>query len=396
MVALLACQKNLFKIPEDICYLNSAYMGPLPIATLEAGQSALEMRACPTTIQPQDFFVHADRVRERCAKLVNTSSDSIAFISTAAYGIATVAKNISFSAGQNIVILAEQFPSNVYTWRNLQTLGVQIRTVARPVNTEKSVNKEKSDQGNSESQNWSDAVIAAIDGNTALVAVETAHWTDGTLFDIARIGAAAHGVGAWMLVDGTQTVGAQPFDFSNANTDALIVHSYKSMLCNYGLGFAAFSQRMRDASPLEESWLLRKGSEDFSRLVDYQDEYAPGMRRFDTSTRANPSLILMLDQSTRLLGEWQPTRIREYTLSIARKFVASAQHHGYSIEEESNRAGNIFGIRPPNGTDLNAIRVKLAEQKIYVSVRGSAIRISPHVYNHEGDFARLAEVLGIG
>jgi selenocysteine lyase/cysteine desulfurase len=379
MLAPLACQSNLFRIPKDVCYLNSAYMGPLPIPVIEAGQAALEMRACPTALQAKDFFVPADRVRERCAKLVNATSESVAIISTAAYGIATVAKNVKFSRGQNIVILAEQFPSNVYAWRNLFAQGIEIRTVARPTSGE----------------NWSEAVIDTIDKNTALVAIETAHWTDGTLFDVASIGLAAHRVGAWMLVDATQTAGTHPLDFSTANIDALIVHSYKSMLCNYGLGFAVFSERMSAGSPLEESWILRKGSEDFSRLVDYQDEYAQGMRRFDTSTRANPMLIMMLDKSCELLQEWQAPRIREYTLSISRDFVKAARESGFSIAEESMRAGNIFGIRPPAGSDLDAIRVKLAEQKIYVSVRGSAIRVSPHVYNTTEDFSRLASALGV-
>ncbi len=379
MFSPLACQSDQFSIPKEVCYLNSAYMGPLPNAVLEAGHAALNLRACPTAIQSQDFFTPAERVRERCAKLVHADAESVALISTAAYGIATVAKNVKFSPGQNIVILAEQFPSNVYTWRNLRNQGVSIRTVARPALN----------------QSWSEALIAAIDINTALVAIETAHWTDGTLFDVPSIGLAAHQVGAWMLVDGTQTVGAHPFDFATANIDALIVHSYKSMLCNYGLGFAVFSARMRDASPLEESWLLRKGSEDFSRLVDYQDEYAPGMRRFDTSTRANPSLIMMLDKSCELLSDWQAERIRAYTIDIARDFVEAAQNKGYNIEEESKRAGNIFGIRPPAGTDLDAIRLKLAEQKIYLSVRGSAIRVSPHVYNNREDFSRLAHALDL-
>jgi selenocysteine lyase/cysteine desulfurase len=379
MFSALTCQSDQFSIPKDVCYLNSAYMGPLPKAVVEAGQVALQLRACPTEIQASDFFSPAERVRERCANLVNADRESVALISTAAYGIASVAKNVKFSAGQNIVILAEQFPSNVYPWRNLRSQGVSIRTVARPM----------------PGQSWSQAVIEAIDIDTALVAIETAHWTDGTLFDVPSIGLAAHRVGAWMLVDGTQTVGAHPFDFATANIDALIVHSYKAMLCNYGLGFAVFSPRMQGASPLEESWLLRKGSEDFSRLVDYQDEYAPGMRRFDTSTRANPLLIMMLDKSCELLSDWQAERIRAYTLSIARDFVKAAQNKGYGIEEESKRAGNIFGIRPPTGTDLDAIRLKLAEQKIYVSVRGTAIRVSPHVYNNREDFSRLASALNL-
>jgi selenocysteine lyase/cysteine desulfurase len=375
----LTCQREAFNIPKDVCYLNAAYMGPLSNAVVEVGQQALALRACPTGITPSDFFVHAERVRERIATLVNADPESVAFISTAAYGIATVVKNITAHKGQNIVILAEQFPSNVYVWRKFIESGVELRTIARPPRP----------------QSWSQKVAEAIDENTIVVAIETAHWTDGTLFDVPAISAVARAVGAWVVVDGTQTVGAHPFDFKQSGVDALIVHSYKSMLCNYGLGFAVFSERMQNVSPLEEGWLMRRGSEDFSRLVDYQDEYAAGMRRFDTSTRANIGLILMLDKACEQLLTWQPKRIREYTMSIARDFVQSARKAGYEIDDEESRASNIFGIRPPKGTDLNAVRERLANEKIYVSVRGSAIRIAPHVYNSEGDFERLAAALSV-
>ncbi len=375
----LSCQRREFNIPKDVCYLNAAYMGPLSNAVVEAGQQALATRACPIGITPSDFFVHAERVRERFAKLVNAHPESVAFISTAAYGIATVAKNIVARKGQNIVILAEQFPSNVYAWRKFVEAGIEIRTVARPPRP----------------QVWSEKVAEAVDENTVVVAIETAHWTDGTLFDVPTISAIAHRVGAWMVVDGTQTIGAHPFDFQQSGVDALIVHSYKSMLCNYGLGFAVFSARMQHASPLEEGWLMRHGSEDFSRLVDYQDAYATGMRRFDTSTRASIGLIMMLDKACEQLLTWQPRRIREYTQSIASDFVVSARNSGYEIDAEENRASNIFGIRPPKGTDLNVVRDRLTREKIYVSVRGSAIRIAPHVYNSKEDFDRLAAALSV-
>jgi selenocysteine lyase/cysteine desulfurase len=379
----LDCQASLFNIPEHVCYLNSAYMGPLPNATALAGKNAIDLRACPTAITPPDFFQPADRVRKKLAQLVNADAESIAFIPTAAYGIATVAKNINPRAGQNIVILGEQFPSNVYSWRAMQQTGVQIRTVAKPNGA----------QGGA--AQWSQAVIAAMDKDTVLVAIESAHWTDGTLFDLKKIGDAARRLNAFFLVDATQTVGAYPLDFKSMSVDALVVHSYKSMLSNYGLGFAVFSERMQNAQPIEHSWLLRHGAEDFSRLIDYQDEFAPGMRRFDTSTRANPILLMMLESSCDLLLSCGAQRICDYTQSIASEFIERARRCGYSVASQQERAGNIFGIRPPQGTDLDQIRARLALDKIYVSVRGSAIRISPHIYNKETDFQRLGMALGL-
>jgi selenocysteine lyase/cysteine desulfurase len=388
----LTCQRDQFSLDpnnEGHIWLNSAYMGPLPLATQRAGQAALAMRAFPVAISPKDFFAPAERVRATLAKLVNANAESIAFVPNVANGMAIVAKNFVPKRGQNVVLLGEQFPSNVYPWRDWRDVGVELRTVAAP-DAPWSVQLSAKQ---SRAQLWNEAILNAIDANTAMVSIEQAHWTDGTLFDLVRIGARAREVGALFVIDVTQTVGAMPFDCAAIKPDALIVHSYKSMLSNYGLGFAVFSEKFANAKPLEESWLMRAGSENFARLVDYQDDYDRGMRRFDTSLRANPSLIGMLGASAELLLEWQPARIREYLLGIERDFVTRVREIGFEVADEEERAANIFGLKLPPGLDVEACRAILASEKIHVSVRGSAIRISPHVYNDANDLSRLADVL---
>jgi selenocysteine lyase/cysteine desulfurase len=364
-------------------------MGPLPLATQRAGQAALAMRAFPVSITPKEFFAPAEHVRAMLAKLVNANIESIAFVPNVANGMAIVAKNFVPKRGQNVVLLGEQFPSNVYPWRDWRDAGVELRTIAAP---DAPWSARLSGEP-SRAQRWNEAIVDAIDANTAMVSIEQAHWTDGTLFDLLRIGARAREVGALFMIDATQTVGAMPFDCAAIQPDALVVHSYKSMLSNYGLGFVVFSDKFANAKPVEESWLMRAGSDNFARLVDYQDDYDRGMRRFDTSLRANPSLISMLGASAELLLAWQPGRIREYLLGIERDFVTRVREMGFEVTDEEERAANIFGLKLPSGLDVEACRSMLAAEKIHVSVRGSAIRISPHVYNDANDLSRLVDVL---
>lgn len=384
----LLCQRDLFSIPGGQCYLNSAFMGPLPRLVEQAGVAALAARASPAGLTPQDFFEPAERTRKLCAQLVNADPERLAFVPTAAYATAIVAKNWHPKAGQNVVMLGDMFPSNVYPWRNWRTQHVEMRTVYPPA-----VPWTSRLTGASRAALWNEAVMCAIDPDTTLVAVEPAHWTDGTLFDLERIGSRCREVGAAFVIDATQTVGAMPFDVQRIQPDALVVHSYKSMLSNYGLGFAVFSDRFLDASPLEESWLMRSGSENFARLVDYEDQYAKGMRRFDTSLRANPTLIAMLEAACRLLIEWQPSRVREYLLKIERQSVERMRSAGFEIADEAERCANLFGVKLPDGLNPEACRQHLAEQQIHVAVRGGTVRVSPHVYNDEHHLAQLAEAL---
>lgn len=380
---MLTCQKHLFSLPADITYLNSAYMGPLPLPVQEASARGLRLRAVPSQLSANDFFEPPERVRKLAARLVNADPESVAIVPTAAWGTAIVANNMRPGSGQNVVVLDEQFPSNVLPWRKWTDRGVEIRYVKVSAKT-------ALDQ---RSAAWSQAVLAAIDQNTALVAIEQAHWTDGSLFDLVAIGQAARAVGAMYVIDVTQTIGAYPIDARAIGADALIAHCYKSMLCHYGLGFVVLGKRLLNGQPIEQSWLLRKGSEDFSRLVDYQDDYAPGARRFDTSVRANPVLILALEAALELMLDWGAQNITNYTRAISRGFCQALPQLGLRAADESTRPGNIFGLHAQQNLPLEAVRMALAEQKVYVSIRGSAIRVSPHVYNDEADFDRLYSAL---
>lgn len=387
----LLCQRALFSIPHEHCYLNSAFMGPLPRPVEQAGAAALTARAAPIGLTSKDFFEPAERTRDLCAQLVNADPERVAFIPTAAYAMAIVAKNLRPRSGQNVVMLGDMFPSNVYAWRNWRSDNVEMRTVVAPQAPQAPWASQA--LGASRAAHWNHAVIDAIDAQTVLVAVEPAHWIDGTLFDLERIGRRCREVGAAFVIDATQTVGAMPLDVQRLQPDALVVHSYKSMLSNYGLGFAVFGDRFANGNPLEESWLMRAGSENFARLVDYEDGYAQGMRRFDTSLRANPILIAMLEAACRLLIDWQPGRVRDYLLQIERRSVERLRALGFKVTGDSERCANLFGVKLPAGMDPEACRQHLMQQKIHVAVRGDTVRVSPHVYNDEQDLERLVTAL---
>jgi selenocysteine lyase/cysteine desulfurase len=371
----------LFDIPREVCYLNGAYMSVIPRSVRETGQRALLRRAAPWEVGAADFFEPAEAARRLIGDLIGASPEHIAFVPSAANAIATVAKNAAIGPDREIVLLADQFPSNVYSWRKLAAAGPRIRIVEPPAGADRA-------------RRWNERLLSSIGSTTGLVAIESAHWTDGTLFDLVAVGRRCREVGAWFVVDATQTIGIEPIDVGAIFADALVVHPYKSLLADYGLGFAYFGERLAGGSPLEESWLMRRGSEDFSRLVDYQDDYAPGMRRYDTSLRVNLSLVSVLTAALELFRQWQVSRVRRYCGEVSRKLIESARSAGYAVPEDAEHAAHMFGIRPPAGTDLEALRRALQANRVYVSVRGDAMRVSTHVYNDDVDIGRFAEVVG--
>jgi selenocysteine lyase/cysteine desulfurase len=380
---MLTCQKDFFSLPDDLHYLNGAYMSPLSKAVEAAGIRGMAQKAIPSRIRADDFFSQCDLARERFAAIVNADPQRVAIIPAASYGISTVARNLNPQAGQHIVILHEQFPSNVYPWRGFRERGVQLTTVA-PSGTEERGRK------------WNDNILEAITADTAIVALAHVHWTDGTRFDLETIGQRARDVGAALVIDGTQSIGALPFDVQQLQPDALIVAGYKWLMGPYGIGLAYYGERFDHGTPLEDNWIARQGSEDFSRLVDYQDSYAPGVIRYDMGERSNPILIPMLVQAMEDVLGRGVSRIQDYCADLVRGVLPEIADLGYRVEDDAWRGSHLFGIRLPQEVSLERLNESLSRQNVMVSVRGDAVRVSPNVYNDRSDMDALVQALRHG
>ena len=380
---MIACQKNEFSLPEDEHYLNCAYMAPLSRAVEAAGVDGVRRKRVPTRISPEDFFRESRRVRELFARLVNSPEPNrIAIVPSVSYALATVALNTSRVAGGNIVVGKEQFPSNVYAWRSLcAEAGMELRTVAPPV--------ESIGRG----EEWNRRLLEAIDERTSVVALGHVHWTDGTLFSLERLGARAREVGAALVVDGTQSVGALPFDVRRFQPDLLVCAGYKWLMGPYSIGVAYFGPRYDGGRPLEQNWISRAGSENFGGLVEYTDEYQPAALRYDVGERSNFILLPMLIAALEQVLGWRPEKIQEYCGALTDELVREARELGWAVEDEEWRASHLFGLRAPAGVQLSRVEQLLREHRVLLSRRGTALRVSPHLYNDAGDVEALRAVL---
>jgi selenocysteine lyase/cysteine desulfurase len=374
---LLPSQRALFDIPSDIAYLNAAYMGPLPKVAAEAGVLGMRAKLTPWTIAPVDFFTESEAVRGLFGRLVNATVNDIAIVPSVSYGMAVAANILAPKAGQTIVTLAEQFPSNIYPWIELaKARGAQFINIPRPGDDD-----------------WTSLVLEQITGNTAIVALPHCHWTDGGLLDLVAIGAACRKVGAALCIDATQSMGVMPFDVKTIQPDFLVSGGYKWMLGPYSFGYLYVAPRWQSAVPLEHNWIARKDSENFAGLVDYKSEFQPGARRFDVGERSNFALTPAAKASLELLLDWGTARIYATLKSRNDKVAERARAElGLDTVPADRRAGHYLGLRFPEGVPAD-LPAKLAAEKVFVSVRGKAMRVTPHVYTTDEDIERLFGVL---
>ncbi len=373
----LDSQRHLFDIPDDITYLNCGYMSPLMHAVRDAGVVGLTRKCYPWMISSRDFYTGSDALRDAFASLVHAEPEDIAIEPSASYGMSTAAKNLPLSKGQSVIVVEDQFPSHVYPWRErAKEVGAEVRTLKRPMDDD-----------------WNETVLAAIDSTTAVLAIPQCHWTDGGLFDLERLSSVCREKGIGLALDVTQSAGAYPIDVRTIKPDFMTAATYKWLMGPYSLGLLYVSKRWQEEGrPIEHNWIHRKNSENFARLVDYEDEYESGAVRFDVGERSNFALVPAAEAGIRQILEWGVENVAETLSGLTETIAERARALGLDSVPADKRASHYLGLKMDGGLPADLL-AKLAARRVYVSVRGASIRVTPNVFNDARDADRLLAAL---
>ena len=375
---MLPSQRHLFDIPDNIAYFNCASNSPQLIESRERLIKGSTFKCHPWQRTPNHFFDDAETIRTLAAEIFGGDADGYAIVPAASYGISTAARAIepSLKAGDQILIIAEEFPSNVLPWlRIAKETNAQIVTVAKPDN-----------------ENWTEAILGKINSNVKVVAISACHWTNGEYIELPPIANACRNIAATLVVDATQVLAAMPFSMTELQPDFLVAAGYKWLLSPYGFSLMYVSERWRDARPLEESWLGRQKANSFVELVKYSDAYMPGARRFDVGEKCTPTILPGAIAALEQIEKWGIDNIASSLLAINQKITAQLDQLEFKIAKSKNRCPHMFGAMLPEHYKGDLV-AKLAEQNIYLSQRGKFIRFAPHLHNNEQDINHLLNAL---
>lgn len=375
---ILPCHKHFFEIPDDIIYLNCSYLAPMFEAMKNAGVEGVMRKKRPWEIKAKDFFEQSTQLKQLFAKIVNAQAQDIAIVPSVSYGIGVAANNILSNSRQNVVVLEEQFPSNIYPWRSKNT---KIITVQRPAN-----------------HDWTQGVLEAINDETAVVAIPQCHWTDGSFVDLDKIGSVCRGKNIALVIDATQSLGIFDFDVQKIQPAFVVAAGYKWLLGPYSLGYMYVHPDYQQSLPLEYNWLSRKGSENFSQLVNYTDEYAPGANRFDVGERNNFILLPMAIAALQQILDWKVENIFCSVVSLVDTIIECihqrnlTEKYDFEIIPQNFRCGHILGLRFKSSLPED-LGNKMAEHNVFVSIRSNVIRVSPYIYNSKLDCEKFVQIL---
>jgi selenocysteine lyase/cysteine desulfurase len=300
----------------------------------------------------------------------------MAIVPSASYGIATAALSLPVSKGQHILVLDEQFPSNYYPWQRLaEDRGARLKVVAWP-----------------EDGDWTSAVLNSLTDDVAIAALPNVQWTSGGKLNLVRIAEACRKIGAALALDLTQSLGALPFSVRDVQPDFAVAANYKWLMGPYTTGLLYVAPKWHDGRSLEENWIVRANARDFASLILYTQAYDQGARRFDMGERSNFGLLPAATHAMKQLMEWGISEISDTSGALNRQIATQAAELGFSSPAEALRAPHYLCLRRKAGIPPGLSEI-LARQKVFVSVRGSSVRVTPHVYNSTMDVERLIQCL---
>jgi selenocysteine lyase/cysteine desulfurase len=373
---MLENQKQLFDIPDGMTYLACASYSPLLKSVREAGIGGLDRKFHPWTIRPAELVEESEIARELFANLIGAKADDVAIIPSTAYGVATAAENMTLGKGRKIIILEDQFPSNVYAWRRMaEESEGNVVVVARPGDWD-----------------WTSAVLAQLDSDTDIVALPPCHWIDGSRLDLGVIGKRCRELGASFVIDATQAVGAMNIDVDDLQPDYLLCSGYKWLLCPYTISFLYAAPHRHNDRPLE----IHGQNRGFGSLpdghLDYFEGFKTGARRFDMGERNNFINLPMVVSALQQINAWGPENVQDALSPLTELAAVNARKRGWRAPSDDHRVGHYIGITPSFTVTDDTI-AQLEAQNIYVTRRGPGLRIAPHLFSDKTDIERVFQVL---
>jgi len=368
-------RREEFAALDGVTYLNAASTGPLPERAIRAQERFTRRRAAPHLISFEEQFGVLARARQLVAGLIGARDADIALASNTGAGINLAAWGLPLGAGDRVVIPDLEYPAGVYPWiAAAQARGFLLHTVP----TRDGVLDE-------------DALIAALDEpGVRVLSLSWVGFVTGAVAELARLGDACRARGIWFIVDAIQGVGAHPLNLAATPVDLLACGAQKWLLSPWGTGFTYVAPGLLETLTVQPvSWMGVRGSDDFSRLLEYDLTWRDSARRFEQVTLGYQDFVGMV-ASLELLHELGPAHVAAHITRCASALLDGAVARGLAVVTPRDRMAGIVAVRP---ADAAATSRRLDAAGVIHSLREGTIRLAPHCYTTDEEVARALDVL---
>ena len=372
-------------IAQRWAYFDHAAVGPLPSRTSTAIRQWAEQASVDGDVRWPGWAASASRLRFLASQLLNGQPDEIALVPNTTFGINVVANSFPWRSGDNLVVLENEFPSNMLPWLALADRSIEIRKV--PVAPDGSISI--------------DRIRAAMDRSTRLVSVSWVGYATGYRLDLAQVCSMVHEAGSLLFVDAIQGLGVFPLDTRSIPIDFAAADGHKWMLGPEGAGLLYVRHsNLELLRPVMMGWGSIESSHEFkSDGAIYKknaSRYEGGSANHVGQIGFESSLGLLLE-----LGCHAPEGpLAEAVLDASEWARSELLRSGASLtfgrpvraESLTGAGSGIVSFDVP-GHDPHTIRKRLMDAGVVVSVRHGHVRVAVHAYNNMEDIERFGHAL---
>ena len=366
-----------FPWTRDRIYLNHASIGPIPARTQRAIDAVEAKRRDPGGFDDTELMAILRSARAAVADFLGARPDEVALAPNTSYGLNVAAAVLPLRAGDTVLLPDGEFPANVYPWLLRQRHGVRVELVPRTP------------------EGWPDEehlVERVRDPAVRVLAVSFVQFASGYRLDLDRLGRACRSSGTFLVVDAIQGLGQCPLRVDEVPVDLLACGAQKWLLGPWGAGFLYVRRDLvTELEPAFAGWMAFRGTDDFSRLTDYDATFHADARRFEMVTLPFQDLAGMT-ASLGLLREMGVARVAAHQRSL-RRVLEQAMAGGeitLASPTDARHDSGIWCVRTP---DVGSAYARLRAVGVVASLREGSIRLSPHGYNTADEVARVVDVL---
>ena len=370
--------KSYFQLDENIIHLNHAAVAPWPVVTRDAVIAFAEENVSIGSQNYGLWMQTEQQLKQKLAKLINAeSTDEIAILKNTSEGLSLIAQGLGLKSGDNIVIPAEEFPSNRVAWQALQSQGVETRLVSIE-----------------DVDDPEQALIDAMDEHTRLLSCSSVQFARGLRLQLKRVGDACKNNNTLFCVDAIQSLGAIQFDAQACHADFVVADGHKWMCGPEGTALFYCRSEVQDKLQLRQhGWHMLKSAFDFSHkettstIVDNAQRFECGSSNMMGIAALNASLGLLLDIGidkiqSELLSKVE--YLHDELRSLSKLTILSATRN--------NRYAGIVTFQK-NTVDNEKLTQHLQDNDVLCAFRGEGVRFSPHFYTDTKDIDKALNLV---
>jgi cysteine desulfurase / selenocysteine lyase len=367
-----------FPWTSETTYLNNASVGPLPERTRLALEAFNRKRAAPFQLPDRDIFAMTVESRRLVAELIGASPEEIGLAINTGFGLSLAARALPLRRGDIVLTSDREFPANVYPWMMLKDGGIELELV--PTTAE----------------GWpdEDRLLERLrDSRVRVLAISLVQFSNGYTVDLGRLSAATRASGAYLVVDAIQGVGQVPLDVKQTPVDVLACGGQKWLLSPWGSGFVYVRRDLiPELRPAITGWMAFEGTDDFTRLTQYDDTLRGNARRFELITLPYQDFAGMNESLKLLLGIGVPTIAEHLRTLHAPVLEWAGRRNVRVVSPVGDRASGIICVAP---SDVGAAFRALKAGRVICGMREGGIRLSPHFYNTVEEMERVVDILEV-